>query len=627
MLERIKIQDFAIIDRLELDFTAGLNIFTGETGAGKSVLVGALNLLLGGRPKSDPVRDGANRAVVEAEFLFPAGEETWIRQVRNLANESGLAEILEDEVLVLRREVHLNGRGRCFVNGATVPLRVLRQFARALIHIHGQNENQEFLDPASHGLALDDWCARRFGPAFTKIRDNLKAAFQRWRVLRREWEQWQTRRRDSGILREFRAEKLRQIDELGLSPGEYPQLKEELALLKTLEILAGKWETIWRYFHDDDARGHLEQAGTVLDHLGGTNQGVWPEIRDHVAEGIIRLEEARHLLEKTYQETGEEFDPERLEWVQARLNKMEQLSQKISQFEDRPGGRGKKKGGEKDNPDTYLLELAEHWRREMEDEDGSQMEARFTREFGKISAELSELAGELSHWRLKGARELESALDRELADLGMENSQFQITLSWRARKPAAGEATESGPGRWVFHKKGEKQYIIEENGLDQVRFLLGTRGGKARPLEKIASGGELSRIMLAYKTARFTADEQNMAFLVFDEVDTGVGGAVAEAVGEKLRLIAEKNQVMVITHLHQIASQLRTRGNRARDRHFLVEKKTVRDRKGVSSFLTQIRKLKHADRTREMARMLGGRDISRTVLEHAAELTAGPARG
>ncbi len=550
MLTELIIKNFAIIDRLQVSFGPGFNVLTGETGAGKSIIIDAVGLLLGDRARPDLIRTGEEEAVVEA--LVDLAARSDLQQALAAAGfEAG------DE-LVLRRVVTRAGKNRVFVNGSLATLAQLQPLAAQLVTIYGQHEHQSLQRSDSHLVLLD-----RFA--------GLEGALAEYEGLyrnRREIEEHLQRLESAERERQQRLDLLgfqcREIAAANLQPGEDEELARERLLLQHAERLAaatdGGYETLY------GAQGAVcERLGAVAGELEGLAK-IDPDLgllAEAVRGALYSLEDVAAQLRDRARRIA--FEPGRQQQVEERLALFGALKRKYG---------------------ATLAEILEyHARIERELAELADLDAArdgLGRQLAAATAELRRAGEELSRRRREAAARLQAAVERELQDLAMPRARFEVRLS------ALGEAGA--------------------RGLERGEFLLSPNPGEeAKPLARIASGGELSRLMLALKRA--APEGEAVPTVIFDEVDAGIGGIAATAVGEKLRGVAQTSQVLCITHLPQVAAYA--------ERHYRVEK---REEGGRTR--TELVPLAGDERVREMARMLGGAKITERTLEHAREMIA-----
>ncbi len=554
MLKFLSINNIAIIPSLELELGRGLVLLTGETGAGKSILIDALGLLLGDRASPELIRSGEERAVVEGSFEM-AGLGGTLEE-RGLPGDG-------DEV-VIRREVQTNGKGRATVNGALVPVGLLRDLAPRIAVIHGQHEPQGLLDPQSHLDVLDSFAeeedgSRGLAEFFRDLRA-AEAALERLRADRREGE----RRRE---MLAFQAD---EIAHASLSSGEEETLRLEKARQANAGRLAALSGEAYALLYDDEAAvlGRLAQVYRRVEELATID----PEFRPFVegkATQLAPLEDLSLQLRDYHERL--EVRPGRLDEIESRLAQIERLKKKYGTSLEE------------------VIAFGERCRRELESlgTPEEQEQALEERRQGLAAAYLDR-ARVLSKRRRAAASELRRRVQAELAQLAMEKTRFEVAFD-------PGEAEPVPPrAQWT------------ERGLESAEFLISPNPGEElRPLSRIASGGELSRLMLAIKSV--TGEAAAGLTLVFDEVDAGIGGRVAEVVGRKLKAVAARQQVLCVTHLPQIAAFA--------DQHLAVRKLVERGRT-----VTRVERLSDDGRVEEVARMLGGETVTATGRQHAREM-------
>lgn len=548
MLTELRIRNFAIIESLTLPLAPGFNVLTGETGAGKSIIVEALGLLLGERGAADLVRTGADRATVEGVF-----EREDDADLRELLDVRGID--VEDGLVILKREVSATGRTRAWINGTTVTAGVLAEIGRLLVNLHGQHEAQTLLDPSAQRAVLD-----AFGGA-TAAASAVREAHHELLAVRTEMAALQSRRADA----ERRADYLRhvasEISDAALVPGEDVRLEEEAVRLEhadELRSLVG------------EACGTLEGEEAVLSTLGGVQrllvslQKIDPSftrLQELFDSGYYALEELARELD-AYREHID-LDPERLQEVQRRRDVIYRLTRKYGSTLEEVIETGRAAARELDLLDTAGLDM-----RQLEERERT------------ATARLESLAAELTRLRRDAAERISKGVEAVLPELGMSDGRFQAVVVPRSETGA--------------------------DGAEDVEFRVSLNvGHDARPLARVASGGELSRVMLALKTILARLDR--VPTLVFDEVDAGIGGVVGLKVGATMRRVANDHQVFAITHLPQIA---------ARAHHHILVAKGARG--GVTT--ADVTVLEGDDRVREIARMLGGDPESEVSRAHAREL-------
>ncbi|MBN1438282.1 MAG: DNA repair protein RecN [Anaerolineales bacterium] len=564
MLRELRIRNFAIIEELTLRFEPGLIVLTGETGAGKSIIVDAIELLLGGRGDANVIRSGEETASVEADFQLQGGI---LDEVRGILEAEGLWE--GDSAVTLGREVRRGGRNIVRVNGRAVNLAILREVSQLLIDVHGQSEHLSLLRTREHLRLLD-----RFAGLEERRREfSLQA--EMLKAVREELEQIRAGERDAARKTDMLTYQIGEIEAARIRPGEETGLLEERTRLANAEQLATLSDQALLALDSDEEELHpattsLGQAAQVLAALAKID----PALKGESENAQAVLDQAAELSKglRAYRDSIE-FNPKRLELVEERVELLRTLKRKYG--------------------DTLeaVQAHAEQAKRELEsithaDERRAELEGReqaLLREIGRQGAELSEL-------RAQAAETLARGIEAELSELRMEGAKFAVDRHW----------TESPDGAIV----GGKRIAFDSTGLDSVEFLVAPNPGEGlKPLAKVASGGETSRLMLALKSVLARADRTPT--LIFDEIDQGIGGRVGMVVGRKLWRLAPRHQVFCVTHLPQLAAY--------GDRHLRVEKSVLGKRTQTQA------KLLHArDRIAELAAMLG--TLSETTRESAEEI-------
>ncbi|MBI4409586.1 MAG: DNA repair protein RecN [Gemmatimonadetes bacterium] len=549
MLLELRIQNYAIIERLSVRLEPGLNVLTGETGAGKSIVVGALALLLGERASADLVRTGAERATVEGVFDVAGNAE-----VERLLAEQALEP--EDGLLMLRREVAVGGRNRAWVNGSPATTSFLGALGRQLVDLHGQHEHQTLLHAEEQRAILD-----AYGDA-ADLAAQVRAAHERLSRARRQLEELDRRRREIEQRADFLRFQVEEIERARIEEGEDQRLEDEARRLEHSEDLVKLSGRLYSalYAAEEAVTARLGELRRVLEQL--------LRIDPAAADARELLESAYYNLEELGRRMGDysravEHDPARLDAIRRRQDLLFRLKGKYGPTLEDVLATGRRAREELD-----LLEGAALDRQTLEQEEAEARQA------------LEGLAGKLTRRRRKAAERLAAEVMKILPELGLAGGHFELALA--------------------------PLDAIGAEGAETVEFRVALNVGfEARALARVASGGELSRIMLALKTILARLDR--IPTLVFDEIDVGIGGRVALQVGDELRRVAERHQVFVITHLPQIASRAH--------HHLLVEKL---EHEGTT--FPRLLELGGEERVRELARMLGGDPESTTSLEHAREL-------
>lgn len=556
MLRQLSIKNYATVDSLNIEFQSGMSVITGETGAGKSIILGALGLTLGDRADKTVIRTGAAKADICAEFdtkgIKLATE--WLTQ-HELDDEPGLC--------LLRRVVGSDGRSKGYINGSPVTMANLQELGEMLIDIHSQHEHQSLLHRSTHQRLLDEFAVK---PALLEaLHNNYKQwhqNFQRMELLR-------DRSEEHSAQTQLLSYQLSELDEMAIGENEVEELEAEFNILNNAdESIASVQEALALCSGGDDDSQNissmLSHALAVLGDLSDADARI-NGIRNLLETANIQLDEAIGELRAFSDEF--EADPQRLEAINTRLAALHSLARK-----------------HKVKP-AELVAVAQSLREQLGELENSDEElARLAKQDATLRKEHTVLAKEVSTQRAAGAKKLAQKVNSQLKQLGMPNASLEVKLS----------AVES------------KQ--PSQHGDEWVEFLVSTNPGQsAKPLIKIASGGELSRISLAIQV--ITAQTSHTPTLVFDEVDVGIGGGVARTVGELMRNLGKTTQILCVTHQAQVAGQ----GHH----HFFVSKSS--DKK---STLTQIVALSDKEKVREVARMLGGEDLSTESLAHAEQMVA-----
>ena len=563
MLRELRVRNLAVIESLTVPFGPGLNVLTGETGAGKSILIDALTLLLGERAQpAETIRAGAETATIEAVFDAPRKSA-----VSAILREHGIS--LEDGQLVVRRELVRGGRGRVFLNDANTTLALLEKLGETLVEVHGQHEHQALLRSARHLDLLDAFAGLGI------LRDRLRQRHEEWRSAATELDAFRASARDQASRTAEYRESIRDIDAGRLRVGEDEELREERRRLMNAERLAEGANGAYRELYDDPASA-VERAGraaSLLRDLVRLDPQVQPTLQA-LDTALVHLDETARAL-RSYRD-GVVFDPPRLEAIERRMDEIARLKRRYG--------------------DSVEAILALRARVESDLDALSRVgadESRLVERVDRLRTELTTRATDLAERRDQAVTRLETAVLAELAALDLEAAAFRVHLG---RERAAQGEIAVGPEGWRLGPRG----------VDQAEFLFsGNPGEEVRSLARIASGGELSRTMLALKVVLAATDA--VPVLIFDEVDAGIGGKTADTVGKKLRQVARTRQVLCVTHLPQIAAYA--------DLHFRVEK---REEEGRTA--TTVAVLVKNDRVREVARMLGGESVTDTSLQHALEL-------
>ncbi|MBI5969089.1 MAG: DNA repair protein RecN [Deltaproteobacteria bacterium] len=565
MLTELNIKNFAIIDQLHVEFGPGFNALTGETGAGKSILVDAINLLLGSRASAEMIRTGQEETSVEAFFTLEEEEELKVLNRLALEKSGGL---------LIRRLIHHSGKSRAFLSGNSITLHMLEELGEELVNIYGQHEHHQFLDPLRHIDIVD-----RSGNLLP-LRQAFQEFYTQWLKCTSDMVELTAKQKQRADRMELLAFQSKEIARANLKVGEDEELLSERARL----IHAEKLHSIAH----QGTEVLYGESGSVVERLKSTLQRLREGMKIDPALGPLgtSIESALFQAEdvaSSLRAYGEKihFDPRRLEAIESRLDELNKL---------------KRKYGPSIAEVLTFKERIDEERKGLESLEDKIADLKKTT--ANLHAQALASARELSHQRKKVAQDLQEKVETELLTLGMKKVRLGVQIETDyLEKPAEGQ--ESAPR-------------LNEKGIDRVQFLISPNPGEElKPLVRIASGGELSRIMLAMK--RIFAEETWVRTLIFDEVDAGIGGGTAEVVGRKLKEISKRHQVFCITHLPQIASFA--------DAHYKVSKKIHGERTFV-----EVKRLNEEDRLQEVARMLGGLKITGKTLDHAREMLKNAAK-
>ncbi len=555
MLQEISIKNFAIIDELELPLDQGLTVLTGETGAGKSIIIDAIHLLVGGRGSAEFVRHGEKKAEIEGLFYL----DTALHPCYAKSQQFGID--IEDGMVVVRREISVNGKSVCRINGKLVTIGILREIGSTLIDIHGQHEHQELMNDSLHLTLLDQYGGKDIQKALQSYQEIYSEYDQTIKQIKKlnENEQEMAHRLD---LITFQINEIQKAD---LKLGEDEALQEEKRKLHNFERLFESLQTAYTSLQGESrsldwtglAMSHIETAADIDNRYG--------KLSESVSNAFYLLEDVIHNVRSELDSL--EFEPQRLEFIEERLNEINSLKRKYGSTIEEIVTYGAEIEEEIEtitNRDSYINTLQNKQ--------------------SSLEKDLSLEANNLSSIRQKWAKKLTKQIQEQLKELYMDKTTFQVNFLNESTHPPK----------------------FKRDGVDIVEFFISTNPGEPlKPLSKVASGGELSRIMLGLKT--IFSKHQGITSIIFDEVDTGVSGRVAQAIAEKIYSIAHNSQVICISHLPQVAAMA--------DDHLLISKKT---QKGRTSSSVQL--LKDSEKINEISRMISGVEITDLTKEHSKEL-------
>ena len=549
MLLEISIKNFAIIEEISLNFEQGMTVLTGETGAGKSIIIDAMNMMLGSRATTDVIRHGAPKAEIEGLFSLENS-----RALREIFEEQGWE--LTDE-LIIRREILQNGRSVSRINGQMVNLSVLKAVGQHLVDIHGQHDQEELMRPQLHIAMLDE-----FGTAdFLHLKGRYQGTFDRYRSLRKQVLTLQKNQQEHKARIEMLEFQMAEIESAALKSGEDVVLHQERDRLLNHKLIADTLTNAYTMLDNEDfsSLANVRSAMNDLESIEDYDPA-YKELSGSLSETYYVLEDVSKRLEDILD--GLDFDGDRLLQVESRLDLINSITRKY--------------GGQVDDVLDYFAQISKEYSLLT----GSNLSSEdMDRELKTLERELVELAQELSQARHGLAAQLEAEIKQELQDLYMGKARFKVQFS-----------------------KGK----FNREGNEQVEFYISANPGEDfKPLVKVASGGELSRLMLAIKSA-FSRKEGKTS-IVFDEVDTGVSGRVAQAIAQKIHKIGSNGQVLAISHLPQVIA--------IADYQFFIEK--ISDE---NSTVSTVRLLTADERVQEVAKMLAGEDVTEAALTQAREL-------
>jgi DNA repair protein RecN (Recombination protein N) len=554
MLTHIAIKDFAIIDNISLDLHQGFHVLTGETGAGKSIIIEAISMALGSRADTTYVRSGKEKAVIEliAEVDNPA--------VLSILKENGLG---EDKTLYILREIHAEGRSICRVNGTLVSLSFLNNLCRKIADVHGQYDHQSLLDPDWHIYLLDEYAKDEIEP----VKQEVSRLYEKYSRLETERKSISDAQAENVRNRDFMQFELNEISEANPRIGEDEALEEQLLLLQNSESVYSTLSEVYGLLYEQapSSQDSLGRSLKLLEEISSYSKE-YAYFEETVSDCYYKLDDLRSELRRAKDSIN--FSPEAINETMKRIDLLDRLKKKYSGTIEK------------------VLEHKEEIQKKLEYMDNSdQLLESLTKEAAICREQLHKACKKLTALREKAAKKMESDMARELEELNFKNTSLIVSIT-------------------PLEDHGETRYT--ESGCDRVEFLIITNKGETpKPLSKIASGGEISRIMLAFKS--ILGDYDHIPTLIFDEIDIGISGVTASIVGRKMKKIASTHQVICITHLAQIAA--------FSDHHYRISKEESEGRT-----VTTIKALDQKEKTQEIARMLGGLHVTETTLKNAEEL-------
>lgn len=568
MLEKLSIKNYLLLKNIEIDLSAGFNIITGETGAGKSILIGALNLLIGERADYSIISKNKDKMVIEGVIKISANNKNSIGRV---LKENDIESFGEN--VIIRRELHTKGYSRNFINDSPVGTNELKQLGEVIVDIHSQNEHQSLLKKDKHIELLDSYLSKMKGIKFDEKLNSYEQGYVELLSIISEYEELNTKKSELDAKRSFMEFQLKEIAETDPKPNEDEMLEGELKTSENIEGIQIGLQNAYQSLYDDSGSAveKIKSAEKELSKISDYNAEIEKILKD-ITESSAVLNEAGRQLQSLIDSLGEGFEPEKLEQMRERLYKLQFLKKKY-------GGSLNEAITQREQLEKDL-ELVDNF-----DEKIKQLELSITSQ----KETLFKKAGELSKLRKEKSKQLETEVVKILKEVGFENAEFKTEVT--------------------SVKKLDKSFgagDLKANGIDDVEFMVKiNKGDEFTPLRKTASGGEVSRIMLAVKTVLADADKVDV--LVFDEIDTGISGRIAQKVGRVMKNLSAHRQVIAITHLAQIAALA--------SEHLLVEKGSEGE-----NTVTTIRPLNKSEKVIEVAKLLSGETVTDASIKSAKEL-------
>lgn len=558
MLQELTIKDFAIIQNLNLSFNRGMTVLTGETGAGKSIIIDAVGLLAGGRGSSEFIRHGAAKCVLEALFSLDGNPLTYeLLKAYDIDSD-------EDSVII-QRDIHRSGKNICRINGRLVTIATLRLIGESIIDIHGQNEHQELMNPERHLSMLD-----HFGDQeLVGLKKDFQETYIQYKKVEKAYEKWQNGEQALAQRLDMLQYQTSEIEMAELLDGEEEELLEEKNILSNYQKIMSALSLSYDVLQGDEVNG-IDLVGNAMTDMSSLEEidEKYKNLSEAISNSYFQLQEAASDILREIDQMA--YDENRLNEIEKRLEIIKQLKRKY--------------GDSIAEIKTYYEKISAELDQTMNRENHL---TNMTKELAGLSKKLIKKGSQLSLKRRTVAKDIERSIHEQLQELYMEKVVFEVQFFKPIKEFLSEEAHESG--------------------FDTVEFYIATNMGEPlKPLAKVASGGELSRMMLAMKT--IFSKSQGITSIIFDEVDTGVSGRVAQAIANKIYMVAVHSQVLCITHLPQVAAMA--------DNHLYISKSVENDRTK-----THVTALETTEKIEEIARMLAGTEITKLTLEHAKELT------
>ena len=571
MLSLLNISNIALIDELRVEFSRGLNLLTGETGSGKSIIVDALGILIGGRFTSDLLKTGEERGSIEGLFsVTPSPPLAAALAAAGIAEETAPGEAAPETDIIIRRDLSASGRNKIFINNQLATQSLLRELRPFLVDIHGQGDQQTLFSPETHVELLDAFTGNEARLA------EVDEAYNHWLGHKRELDQLQRDEAERFQLVDILKFQINELERAQLAIGEDLALEEQRRLLLNFERLTTLSDESYSLIYEDNeaALTRLRQAMKRVAELA-EYESSFADYRDGLEAASAVLEDLAFSLRGFADKL--EFSPSRLAEIEDRLVELSRLKRKY--------------GG---SIESSLEHLARSQDRLSQVEHSAEREVQLRAQLSSARGNYLELAGKLHTERMRAAKKFEQAVELGLVEVAMENARFQVQIN----APTAAELSDETASSFFTAR-----------GIDQIEFYFSANVGEGvKPLAKVASGGEASRLMLVLKTVANASEFPRT--IVFDEIDTGIGGRVSEAVGAKLKKLAQSNQVLCVTHQPQIA--------RFADNHLLVQKQVARGQTKI-----EVSQLDRQAQIEELARMLTGAEITANARRHAKELLKG----